>query len=160
MTTPRVSTPRPAASTSRSPSRARARSASCIPAACPPPTSGRPTSPCSASATRLSRASPTRGVSAQDHDPDLPSGDAPGVDLIAGIDLPGHVPDGLPLVLAGLAGAGLHALVPVGNLGGRVRAQVVVPARRARLPEPGADDGDVIAVGHAQQRHGAPRPGA
>jgi hypothetical protein len=38
-----------------------------------------------------------------------------------------------------------RAPVPVGDLGVRLGPQVVVPARRARLPEVGADDRDIAA---------------
>src|SRR6266566_6462742 len=98
---------------------------------------------------------PGSGLPAEDNDVDLAVADAPGVCLVAAVDRPGPAPDRLPLVVVGLAGGGGDAPVLVGDLGARLGVQVVIPARRARLPEMGADDRDVVAERHPEQRRRA-----
>ena len=91
---------------------------------------------------------------------DLPVIDPPGVRLVAGVELAAARPGGLALVALGLAGDDGDGPAPIADLGLRVGSQVEVPARGSGLPEPGADDRDLVARGYADQWYLPPLPGA
>lgn len=78
---------------------------------------------------------------------DLPVSDSPGICLITAIELPGLLPNSLPLRSFSLRSDSGDTLVSVRDLDSWSGPDIVVPTWSALLPKSGSDDSNVVAEG-------------